>query len=156
KGTRARAFARRLVERFDVRGLEAQGVATPTRSLSGGNMQKLILGRALTGEPALHDDDESSPHVPVLIIANQPTWGLDVGAVSAVHQRLLDAAAAGSAILLISEDLEEIFAIADSIAVMHAGRLSAARPSSQWRMAEIGAAMSGAEAGVANVETLGA
>ena len=80
----------------------------------------------------------------MLIVANQPTWGLDVGAVAAVHERLLDAAAGGSAVLLISEDLEEVFALADDIAVMHAGRLTPARPAAHWTMAAIGAAMSGA------------
>ncbi|MEZ5651607.1 MAG: ABC transporter ATP-binding protein [Burkholderiaceae bacterium] len=149
RGARARAFARRLVERFDVRGLQAQGVATPTRALSGGNMQKLILGRALTGAPGTAGDEDAS--APAVIIANQPTWGLDVGAVAAVHQRLIDAAACGSAVLLISEDLEEIFALADTIAVMHAGRLTDPRPAARWRMAEIGAAMSGAAASGATV-----
>lgn len=127
-------FARRLVERFDVRGTEAGGLQTPTRRLSGGNMQKLILGRALSGAAN-----------PPLIVAHQPTWGLDVGAVAYVHQQLLDAVAAGSALLVISEDLDEVFALADRIAVMHQGRLSAARPAAEWTMASIGLAMAGAE-----------
>ncbi|MEZ5741616.1 MAG: ABC transporter ATP-binding protein [Burkholderiaceae bacterium] len=137
---RIRAFAAALVQRLDVRGLEDQGLATPTRSLSGGNMQKLILGRALSGNG--RSLAEPAPP-PVLIVANQPTWGLDVGAVAAIHQQLIDAADAGSAIVLISEDLEEVFAIADTVAVIHAGRLSLPRPTRQWSMAEIGAAMSG-------------
>jgi simple sugar transport system ATP-binding protein len=81
--------------------------------------------------------------VPRLIVANQPTWGLDVGAVAYVHQQLLDACAAGSAVLLISEDLDEIFALADRIAVMHHGRLTEARPLAQWTLASIGLAMAG-------------
>ena len=131
----SRAHAQRLVERFDVRGTQAAGVDTPTRALSGGNMQKLILGRALgvAGERT----------VPALIVANQPTWGLDVGAVAYVHQQLLDACAGGSAVLLVSEDLDEIFALADRIAVMHQGRLTAARPVSEWSLATIGLAMAG-------------
>ena len=131
----SRAHARRLVERFDVRGTQAAGVDTPTRALSGGNMQKLILGRALgvAGEGT----------VPALIVANQPTWGLDVGAVAYVHQQLLDACAGGSAVLLVSEDLDEIFALADRIAVMHQGRLTQARPVSEWSLATIGLAMAG-------------
>ncbi len=133
---RARAHARDLVERFDVRGTEGSGLETRARSLSGGNMQKLILGRALTGDP-----DDASP--PVLIVANQPTWGLDVGALAYVHQQLLDAAATGSAVLLISEDLDEIFALADRIAVMHHGRLGPAKPAAQWTLAAIGLAMAG-------------
>jgi general nucleoside transport system ATP-binding protein len=87
--------------------------------------------------------DPSVSASPALIVANQPTWGLDIGAVAYVHQQLLDACAAGSAVLLISEDLEEIFALADCIAVMHHGRLTAARPASQWTLGQIGLAMTG-------------
>lgn len=136
----AMAHAQRLVERFDVRGTEGRGVETATRGLSGGNMQKLILGRVLLAPPGDQD------HAPRLIVANQPTWGLDVGAVAYVHQQLLDACAAGSALLLISEDLDEVFALADRIAVMHHGRLSAARPAAAWTLAHIGLAMAGSEA----------
>lgn len=130
----ARAHARALIERFDVRGTQAAGVDTPTRALSGGNMQKLILGRALM------TDGEKAP---VLIVADQPTWGLDIGAVAYVHRQLLDACAKGSAVLLISEDLDEIFALADRVAVMHHGRLSEAKPAAQWTLTDIGLAMTG-------------
>ena len=132
----AKAHARTLIERFDVRGTEAQGLDTPTRSLSGGNMQKLILGRALMGDP-------STPPPAPLIVADQPTWGLDIGAVAYVHQQLLDACAQGAAVLLISEDLEEIFAIADRVAVIHQGRLTQARAVGDWTLGEIGLAMAG-------------
>jgi ABC-type uncharacterized transport system ATPase subunit len=135
---RAMAHARTLVERYDVRGTESGGLGTTTRALSGGNMQKLILGRALTGDPG-------RARAPVLIVANQPTWGLDIGALAYVHQQLLDACAAGSAVLLISEDLDEIFALADRIAVMHRGRLGPARPAAEWTLPAIGLAMSGGE-----------
>jgi ABC-type uncharacterized transport system ATPase subunit len=98
-------------------------------------MQKLILGRALAGTPAA---------APPLIVANQPTWGLDIGAVAYVHQQLLDACAAGAAVLLISEDLDEIFALADRIAVMHHGRLGEPREAGRdWTLAAIGLAMAG-------------
>ncbi len=130
----AMAFARGLIEGFDVRGTEGAGVHTVTGRLSGGNMQKLILGRVL-----------SSAQPPLLIVANQPTWGLDIGAVAYVHQRLLDAAAAGSAVLVISEDLDEVFALADRVAVMLHGRLSAARPAKHWTLTSIGLAMTGAD-----------
>jgi len=132
----AEAHARRLVERFDVRGIEASGLGAPARRLSGGNLQKLILGRALLGDPG-------ATRPPRLIVADQPTWGLDVGAVAYVHQQLFDACAAGSAVLLISEDLDEIFALADRIAVMHQGRLGDARPAAAWTLGEIGLAMAG-------------
>jgi general nucleoside transport system ATP-binding protein len=138
KRAAARAHARRLIERFDVRGTEGQGLDTPTRALSGGNMQKLILGRALMGDPG-------SDNPPVLIVADQPTWGLDVGAVAYVHQQLLDAIARGAAMLLISEDLDEIFALADRVAVIHDGRLSEPRPAAEWTLADIGLAMAGAQ-----------
>jgi len=140
KRSAAQAHARQLIQRFDVRGTDAQGVHTPTRALSGGNMQKLILGRALVGDPG-------SDQPPTLIVADQPTWGLDIGAVAYVHQQLLDACAAGAAVLLISEDLDEIFALADRIAVLHDGRLSDARPAAEWTLADIGLAMTGSHAG---------
>ncbi len=128
-----RAFAQQLVQRFDVRG---GGLDAPVRALSGGNLQKLILGRALLPR-------KGGSATPVLIVADQPTWGLDVGAVAEVHQRLLDAAAAGSAVLLISEDLDEIFALADRVAVIHRGVLTPARPKGEWTLAAIGLAMAG-------------
>ena len=127
----ARSAAQAMLQRFDVRG---GGLDTVTRSLSGGNMQKLILGRVL------------SHGTPRLIVANQPTWGLDIGAVAYVHQQLLDACAAGSAVLLISEDLDEIFALADRIAVIHQGVLGPLRDTAGWSLAAIGLAMAGAGA----------
>jgi simple sugar transport system ATP-binding protein len=136
------AHARAIVERFDVRGAISADLSTPTRALSGGNMQKLILGRALMG------DGGAAPAPPRLIVANQPTWGLDIGAVAFVHQQLLDACAQGAALLLISEDLDEVFALADRIAVMHHGRLGEARPAAEWTLAAIGLAMAGSAAQV--------
>jgi ABC-type uncharacterized transport system ATPase subunit len=124
---RARAHARVLLERHDVRGAAPDA---PARRLSGGNMQKLILGRVLDGQPTL-------------IVAHQPTWGLDVGAVAEVHRRLIDAAQRGAAVLLVSEDLDELFALADTLAVMHQGHLTPARPTSEWTLAQVGLAMSG-------------
>ncbi len=147
----AQAHARRVIERFDVRGTESQGLATPARSLSGGNLQKLILGRALLGDfdrgdRNLADPGSDAAPPPLLIVADQPTWGLDIGAVAYVHQQLLDACAKGSALLLISEDLDEVFALADRIAVIHGGRLTAAKPVAQWTLAAIGLAMAGGAA----------
>jgi simple sugar transport system ATP-binding protein len=131
----ARRYARALCDRFDVRG---GSLDTSIRSLSGGNVQKLILGRALTGGYAQGDD-----FAPTLIVASQPTWGLDVGAVAYVHQRLLDASARGAAVLLISDDLDEILALSDRVAVMHAGRLTPARATAEWTRAQIGLVMTG-------------
>jgi simple sugar transport system ATP-binding protein len=124
----ARAHARAIVEDFDVRG---PGIDAPARSLSGGNIQKLVLGRALVEAPRV-------------IVANQPTWGLDVGAVSDIHGRLLAARQRGAAVVLLSEDLDELLAVADRIAVMVRGVLSDAR--GDWTIPEIGLAMAGSGA----------
>jgi general nucleoside transport system ATP-binding protein len=123
----SRAHASALVKSFDVR---LASIEQPIRALSGGNIQKLILGRELS-------------EAPMLIVAAQPTWGLDVGAVSFVHTQLRNATASGAAVLLISEDLDEVFALADRIAVMSKGRLSEARTTNEWSMESIGLAMAG-------------
>ncbi|MBC8258829.1 MAG: ABC transporter ATP-binding protein [SAR324 cluster bacterium] len=120
-------FAENVVSRFDVRGYNSKA---PVRLLSGGNMQKLILGRVLSGNPQL-------------ILANQPGRGLDVGAVAYVHQQLLSARAEGAAILLISEDLEELLQIADRIAVIHRGQLSETFPRESISIAQLGLLMTG-------------
>ena len=101
-------YASRIISQFDIR---CPSPSAATRFLSGGNMQKLILGRTLSREPGL-------------IIANQPTRGLDVGAVSFVHDRLLAARDRGAGILLISEDLDELFELSDRLVVMYGGRVS--------------------------------
>ncbi len=102
------AFAQEIIAEFDIRG---GGPSTRTRLLSGGNMQKLILGRNL------HDR-------PKILIAAQPTRGLDEGAVAAVHARILQARKEGTAVLLISEDLDEVIGLADRIQAIVKGRLS--------------------------------
>jgi simple sugar transport system ATP-binding protein len=131
----ARAFAQAIVERFDVRGARLASAA-PVRALSGGNMQKLILGRALMAPAGA---------VPAkLVVAHQPTWGLDVGAVAAVQRELIAARDAGAAVLLISDDLDEVMALGDRIAVLHEGRLTPARPGAEWTREAIGLAMAGA------------
>ncbi len=124
---RVRAFAEHCVRDFDVR---CGGVDAEASSLSGGNLQKFIVGREILQEPR------------VLIVA-QPTWGVDVGAAAAIRQSLIDLRNAGVAILLISEELEELFEISDRIAVIARGRLSAAKPIADADMEEIGLLMSG-------------
>ena len=123
----ARAFAEDLIARHDVR---CPGPDARIRLLSGGNMQKLILGRALSGDPGV-------------ILANQPVRGLDVGAIAFVHGELLAARARGAAILLISEDLDEIMGLADVIHVISAGRLSPAFARGSTTAAELGVWMAG-------------
>jgi simple sugar transport system ATP-binding protein len=123
----ARRFAEDLIADYAVR---CPGPSARIGLLSGGNMQKLILGRALAAKPRI-------------ILANQPTRGLDVGAVAYVHGRLLEARARGAAILLVSEDLDEIQALADTIHVISAGRLSPAFPRGSMSQAALGAWMTG-------------
>ena len=118
-----------LVARFDIRGAGDVSV----RSLSGGNIQKLILARVLSRRPRV-------------IIASQPTRGLDVGAAAYVHEQLFEARERGAAILLISEDLEELLSVADAVAVMYHGRLSACRPVESLALTELGLLMSGHDA----------
>jgi simple sugar transport system ATP-binding protein len=100
--------AQGVVSAFDVR---TSGVSAPARSLSGGNLQKFIVGRELAAAPAI-------------IIVAQPTWGVDAGAAARIHQALLDRAAAGAAILVVSQDLDELFTLAHRIAVIAGGKLS--------------------------------
>jgi ABC-type uncharacterized transport system ATPase subunit len=138
KRSAARAYAQRVIDKFDVRG---GGALVAARSLSGGNMQKLILGRALL-HPA-HNADEPGATTPKLIIAHQPTWGLDIGAVAYVQSQLLAARDAGAAVLVISDDLDEVLTLGDRIAVMHAGHLTEARPAGDWGREAIGLAMAG-------------
>ena len=135
----ARAHARRIEAAYDVRGA---GLDAPARSLSGGNMQKLILGRALTEPgPPVGAWNETPPR---LIVAHQPTWGLDIGAVAYVHTQLIAARDAGAAVLVISDDLDEVLALGDRVAVMHGGELGMARAAEHWTRQEIGLAMAGA------------
>ena len=138
----ARAQAQRVQDAFDVRGA---GLDAPARSLSGGNMQKLILGRSLLA-PA---DAQGATHAPRLIVAHQPTWGLDIGAVAYVQQQLIDARDAGAAVLLISDDLDEVLDLGDRVAVMHGGHLGAPRPAAEWTREAIGLAMAGTDTGPA-------
>ncbi|MEZ5782890.1 MAG: ABC transporter ATP-binding protein [Rhizobiaceae bacterium] len=123
----ARDFAEQLIRDYDVK---CPSPDARIRLLSGGNMQKLILGRALDPDP-------------IVILANQPTRGLDVGAVSYVHNRLLAARDRGAAILLISEDLEEILALSDRILVMSKGKLSTPSSRGERSVRELGELMAG-------------
>lgn len=136
----AQAHAAHIVRAFDVRG---GGPQSPARSLSGGNMQKLILGRALVTPEA----GAAKAQTPKLIIAHQPTWGLDIGAVAYVQQQLIAARDAGAAVLVISDDLDEVLALGDRFAVMHAGQLTEALPAEAWTREAIGLAMAGVHAG---------
>ncbi len=122
-----RQFSSDLIEQFDVR---CESMEMPAKQLSGGNMQKLILARTLHGEPEF-------------ILANQPTRGLDEGAIASVHERLLVAKSSGAGVLLISEDLDELFALADRIVVMYHGRLSRSIAVNEISIKDVGLMMAG-------------
>ena len=122
-----------------------------------GVLQRLALRRKLAegidawppqGDAAPSGGSEpraaGSAKAPILIIAHQPTWGLDVGAVMFVQQQLINARDAGAAVLLISDDLDEVLALGDRVAVMHDGQLSEARRAEDWTREAIGLAMAGA------------
>ena len=123
----ARHLAQTVCDTFNVKH---PGVRHAARSLSGGNLQKFAIGREID-------------HKPRLLVANQPTWGVDSGAASAIQQALIDLAKSGAAVLVISQDLDELLAMSDRIAVMHAGELSSARPTSELSVQEIGLLMAG-------------
>src|SRR5262249_17430109 len=117
----------RLIRRYDVRTPSPE---TPVRNLSGGNLQKLVLGREFQSEPL------------VLVVA-QPTRGLDVGAIETVHAYLREAAQEGMAILLLSEDLDEIRALADRILVVYEGEVVGELDGATADVEEIGYLMAG-------------
>lgn len=123
----ARTFAKGVVERFDVR---TPGIDAEARSLSGGNLQKFIIGREIEQRPTV-------------LIAAQPTWGVDAGAASFIHQALFDLAEQGSAVLIVSQDLDELFAISDRLAVLNLGKLSEAFRTAEVSVEQIGLLMGG-------------
>ena len=124
----AHAVNAQVTEMFDVR----KGTLNPeARTLSGGNLQKFVVGREVVLQPRI-------------LVVNQPTWGVDVGAAAVIRQALIDLAHSGSAVLVISQDLDEIFEIADRIAVISRGELSDAAPAEDMSLERIGLLMAGA------------
>jgi general nucleoside transport system ATP-binding protein len=128
---KARRLAGEIVKTFDVRTPEADPQA---RKLSGGNLQKFVVGREII-------------RAPKLLVVDQPTWGVDAGAARLIRQALVDLARDGSAILVISQDLDELFDMADRIAVIHDGRLSPLRATAEWTREAIGLEMLGTAQG---------
>jgi len=122
-----RRLAADTIERMDVR---CGGTQSTAQSLSGGNLQKFIVGRELALSPKV-------------LIASQPTWGVDVGAAAAIRQKLIDLRDAGAALLVVSEELDELFEISDRIQVMFRGRLSESVPVRATSIDHVGLAMSG-------------
>ena len=125
---RARGFAERVIERFDVR---TPGAGNAARSLSGGNLQKFVIGREILQRPSV-------------LVVNQPTWGVDASAAAAIRQALLDLAADGAAVIVISQDLDELMEISDRFAALNEGRLSAPRPTTGLTVEDIGLMLGGA------------
>jgi simple sugar transport system ATP-binding protein len=122
-----RDVAADVIRRYQVR---APGPQTEARKLSGGNLQKVVLAREFSGEPKV-------------LIAASPTRGLDVSAIETVHTYLLEAAGRGVAVLLISEDLDEILALADRVVVVYEGRITEAPQRDD--VEQIGLLMAGAQ-----------
>jgi simple sugar transport system ATP-binding protein len=122
-------LARRVMQQHDVR---APGPDVPARQLSGGNLQKVVLAREFSGKPSV-------------VVAASPTRGLDVAAIETVHAYLRDAAAQGVGVLLLSEDLDEIFALADRIVVMYEGSVVGERDAGTTTVEELGLLMAGGE-----------
>ncbi len=135
-GSRTRALAARVTKRFDVRiGRQDQ----EANALSGGNLQKFVVGRELDRKPRV-------------LVINQPTWGVDAGAAALIRQALVDRAREGGAVLVISQDLDEIFEIADRIAVISRGTLSDTYPAHAIDRERVGMLMAGAHEGGAAPE----
>ncbi|MBX8472855.1 MULTISPECIES: ABC transporter ATP-binding protein [unclassified Pseudomonas] len=120
-------LARTIIQRF---GVKTPDTHTAARSLSGGNLQKFILGREILQQPKL-------------LIAAHPTWGVDVGAAATIHRALIALRDAGAAILVISEDLDELFQISDRLGALCSGRLSALQDTAQTRLSDVGGWMAG-------------
>ncbi|EYD74814.1 Sugar ABC transporter, ATP-binding protein [Rubellimicrobium mesophilum DSM 19309] len=124
----ARDFAERIIKDFDVR---TPGPQVAARALSGGNLQKFVIGREILQRPEV-------------LVVNQPTWGVDAAAAAAIRQALLDLAANGAAVVVVSQDLDELMEISDRFAALNEGRLSAARPARGLTVEEIGLMLGGA------------
>lgn len=134
---KARSFAEEVIKAFDVR---TPGPDNAARSLSGGNLQKFVIGREIMQKPRI-------------FVVNQPTWGVDASAAAAIRQALLDLAADGAAVVVISQDLDELMEISDRFAALNGGALSAPRPAQGLTVEEIGLMLGGAhDMEVAHVE----
>jgi simple sugar transport system ATP-binding protein len=127
--TAIRRFASEQIARFDIR---TSGPEARTGTLSGGNLQKALLAREIARDPRI-------------LLAAQPTRGIDVGATEFIHGQFLALRASGGAVLLISEDLEELFALSDRIAVMYGGRIMADLPVAEATVERVGLLMAGIE-----------
>jgi len=124
---KTKAFAEKVIKTFDVRTPSVENVA---RSLSGGNLQKFVIGREIQQNPKV-------------FIVNQPTWGVDASAAASIRQALLTLADNGAAILIISQDLDELLEISDRFAALNEGKLSEIQPTRELTIDQIGLMMGG-------------
>jgi simple sugar transport system ATP-binding protein len=124
-------FTREIIARFDVR---TTGPLAEARSLSGGNLQKFLVGREVQQQPSV-------------LVINQPTWGVDAGATVAIYDAIVQLAEGGTAVLIISQDLDEIFLLCDRVMVIAGGRLSPSIPVKEATIERIGLLMGGSGQG---------
>lgn len=124
---KAKDYAEEVIKEFDVR---TPGPANAARSLSGGNLQKFVIGREVLQDPDV-------------LVVNQPTWGVDASAAASIRQSLIDLAEKGAAVVVISQDLDELMEISDHFAALNEGRLSAIRPVQGLSVEDIGLMMGG-------------
>ncbi|MEM7732296.1 MAG: ABC transporter ATP-binding protein [Pseudomonadota bacterium] len=125
----ARNFATQVISGFDVR---TPGPDAAARSLSGGNLQKFVIGREISQKPDV-------------LVINQPTWGVDAAAAAAIRQALLDLVAGGTAVLCISQDLDELMEMSNRFGALNEGKLSVLHPTSELSVEDIGLMMGGAQ-----------
>ncbi|PCH94319.1 MAG: ABC transporter [Rhodobacteraceae bacterium] len=129
KSEASRNFARAIIKKFDVRTPSSDNTA---RSLSGGNLQKFVIGREILQRPTV-------------FVVNQPTWGVDAAAAADIRTAILELAAEGAGILVISQDLDELMEISDTFAILSEGTLSKPRPAAGMTVEQIGLLMGGTE-----------
>ena len=122
-----RYFAREVINAFNVR---TSGTRAGAATLSGGNLQKFVVGREILQSPEV-------------LIVSQPTWGVDAGAAAAIHNQLMQLAANGAAVVVISQDLDELLTLCDRISVINRGSLSEAMPVDQASIERLGLLMGG-------------
>ncbi len=127
KHERSRAFTEKVIKTFDVK---TPSVMKPAQALSGGNLQKFIVGREMLNHPRI-------------LIVDQPTWGVDVGAAAVIRNALVKLRSEGAAVVVVSEEIDELYEVCDRIAVMYRGHISPAVPVQSLGMEELGRWMAG-------------